>query len=542
MMNRRTVAWVGWTAVILLGCAHQAVVQPLGPPPDLVVVGELVGPAGRLPGMAVAISGDRISQVAPANELTARWPSVQRVNAPYMTAGFVDAHAHPGWVGQVSEQVDLTGVTSYEAALSLLQREAPAAGWVQGHGWDQTRWKDMPEGGWPLASDLDRVLPGRDVVLSRIDGHAVWVSSSVLGRISDWGDAASGHVTRDSKGKPSGVLVDDAMAAVPEVPTEEADVRRQLLAALGQMADAGLTGVHAMSVSDNELLALTSLAEAQSLPIRVWAFLQPDGEGAARLLAEGPRTVGRLTVGGIKTFADGALGSRGAHLHAPYADQPGHRGLPQTTLEDLTTLIHHAASSGVQVATHAIGDAGCDMVLDAVAAARSTSGVDGLRMRMEHAQVLSEGAAQRFAPLNIVASIQPRHVTSDMDWAEARVGPERMARAYAWRDLLNAGAMVAAGSDAPVEPFDPALGMWAAVTRTDDAGQPSGGFRPEQGLTAGEALEAFTWGAARAVHAEHDLGRIAPGYKADLTLWTTTRDQWKVMGIIVDGAFALNEE
>ena len=276
------------------------------------------------------------------------------------------------------------------------------------------------------------------------------------------------------------------------------------------------------------------------MPIRVSAYLEGGAEGTDALLDEPPDQEGLLTVVGVKHYIDGALGSRGAALFADYSDRPGHLGLLVQSADELTARARRAHEAGYPVAIHAIGDCGIATALDSIAAAQ---GVDRtLRDRVEHAQVIREQDVARLVALGVVASMQPTHATSDMPWAEARVGPERLRGAYAWRTLMDAGALVVFGSDAPVEAHRPALGMYAAITRQDASGQPEGGWTPEQRLTIVEALRAFSEGPARAIGRD-DLGVIRAGAVADLTIVASDPTglspasirELAIVGTIVDG-------
>ncbi len=281
---------------------------------------------------------------------------------------------------------------------------------------------------------------------------------------------------------------------------------------------------------------LESLDAEGALPLRVWAYVMPDSEAAGRLVTRGPWRGQRLAVVGIKHFIDGSLGSRGAWLHDDYADQPGHRGSPQGTVEVLAKDVVAGLKMGVQTAVHAIGDAGVDAALQAFSRARAEVPHIAARLRVEHAQVLSPGALSRFAQLGVVASMQPTHATSDMPWAGDRLGPQRLGRAYAWQDVLRAHAPLAFGSDFPVESYEPRLGLWAAVTRTAADGTPPGGWMPRQKLAIDQAVDAFTSGAAWAVEEQTRLGQLSPGFLADLSLWDVDeRGMWWPVGVLVEG-------
>jgi predicted amidohydrolase YtcJ len=517
--------WCG--ALFLFGCAARQ-------PPDLLVHGTLIGPGAPSGPSAILIRDQRITAVIPASAISRHLgPETVVIEAEVITPGLVDAHGHPGWYAQTLRQVDLRDAPTYAAALDRI-RAATGFGPIEGHGWDQNDWPDVPEGGWPLATDLLSATGGRPALLTRVDGHAAWATPDLLVALPRQ-DPPGGKVVRDPTGLPTGVLIDAAMG-LASLSISQEQREDDLAAALHRLTRLGLTGVHAMSVSDEELAALTALDGRGALPMRVWCFVQPASAAAARLLSEGPWRTERLAVVGIKTFVDGALGSRGAWLHEDYADLPGHVGLPQASVEQLAALSASALKVGAQVAVHAIGDAGVDATLEAFARARQAVPGSTARLRVEHAQVLSASALSRLAAPGLVVSMQPTHATSDLAWAGQRVGPGRLQRAYAWRSVLAAGGRLAFGSDFPVELPDPALGLWAATRRATPQGEPAGGWTPEQRLSEPEAVDAFTAGAAYAVHDEDRLGAFVVGQLADLSLWTRSANgALEPAGVVIDG-------
>ncbi|MCO4747606.1 MAG: amidohydrolase [Proteobacteria bacterium] len=525
---------------LLLSCAPTgSQVAETPPAPLLAFVGHIGDDKS-----AVLVRGDRIEKVVAADDpLVGSADHV--VKSDRITAGFVDAHAHPMGLGRTLATLDLAGIQTYAGTLERI-RSWKGDGWVTGRGWDQNDWADAPSGGWPLAADLERVAPGKKVALRRVDGHAVWVSPAVLadaGITKDTADPEGGRILRDDAGAPTGVLVDTAMGLV-EVPKWGDDQAEAALRdALDAIAAAGLTGVHDMGVGDQSLALYTKLDEKGELKVRIWAYLHPDSEAAKRLLDEGPWRGDKFSVVGIKAYADGALGSRGALLSAPYSDEPGHSGLAVTPAAELAELSASCLKAEAQLAVHAIGDLAVTQVLDGFEAARAAHPDAKALLRVEHAQIVNPKDRERFAGLNVVASMQPTHATSDMPWAEERLGPDRVGWAYTWRSLQQEGALVAFGSDFPVESVSPALGMWAATTRTDAHGMPEGGWTPDELLTRDEAVQAFTLGAARAVQ-EAELGALEAGFRADLTLWREDRIQagrWIPAATVVDGDIVWRE-
>ncbi|MHC5149681.1 amidohydrolase [Stenotrophomonas rhizophila] len=444
--------------------------------------------------------------------------------------GLIDAHAHLMFLGGTLMQADLTGATSTQDIVVRLQRFAAdnPEGWLLGSGWDQNRWPDKQ---FPTVADLDTAFPDRPVWLGRIDGHAGWGNSAALRAVArqpgqralkgSW-QPAGGRIVRDAKGQPSGVFVDEAMTLVQAaIPTPSDAAREQMLTrALDKAVSHGLTGVHDMGVSRADLALMRRFADAGTLPLRIDAYADGNGDALADLCAQGAyqHPGGRLEMRGVKLFMDGALGSRGAALLADYSDDPHNRGLLVTSPAEFETAVRKADTCHVQVATHAIGDRGNRIALDTYARVLGERRSSDHRWRIEHAQVVALEDIPRFAQLGVIASMQPTHATSDMGWAQDRVGPERILGAYAWRRMLGSGARLALGSDFPVEQVDPRLGLYAAVTRQDRAGQPPGGWQPDQRLTAAEALRGFTADAAWAGHDEAQVGRLQPGLHADFVV------------------------
>lgn len=460
---------------------------------------------------------------------------VRRIDAGGKTVlpGLIDAHGHVLSEGQLKSQADLRGSESVAAAVARVRQFAaanPADRWVIGQGWNQVLW---PGKQFPTARDLDAVVADRPVMLSRVDGHAVWVNSRALeisGIHRATPDPQGGQIVRDSEGEATGVLVDSAIALVDKhvpAPTDE-DLQRFLRVAMSELAALGLTGVHDAGISIRDYEAYRALGQSQQLPIRIYAMLA-DGESARAVIAQGPKPTefdDRLQMRAVKAWVDGALGSRGATMLQDYSDQPHHRGLALYTAEQIATLADLTAGKGWQLNIHAIGDAGNRLTLDTFEHEMTPTLRASLRPRIEHAQVIAPEDIPRFAKLGVIASIQPTHATSDMNMAEDRVGPQRIRGAYAWRSLLDSGARLAGGSDFPVELPNPFLGLYAAVTRQDGDGNPPGGWYGKEKLTREEALRLFTIDAAYASFMEDRVGSLEPGKWADFIL--IDRDYFKV--------------
>ncbi|MEO0996190.1 MAG: amidohydrolase, partial [Pseudomonadota bacterium] len=458
-------------------------------------------------------------------ELAGKHPDATRVDGRGRTVvpGLIDAHGHVSGLGFAAERVDLVDVPSLSAATNAVAAFAaanPDTAWVLGRGWNQVLWDGD---GFPTAADLDAAVPDRPVWLRRIDGHAGWANTAALaaaGIDETTATPTGGRILTDADGRPSGVLIDAAMQLVEAVipPPGDADLERVISAALARLASRGVTSVHDAGVPIAETRVYRRLAGRGAMPVRVYAMLA----GAGRHLDAFGEPLhdaggGFLTIAGVKLYADGALGSRGAALLADYSDEPGNRGLLFADTAALAADIRKSNAAGFQAAVHAIGDAANKVVLDAFERAQGDD-AGALRNRIEHAQIVRREDLERFAALEVIASMQPIHATSDKNMAEDRVGPTRILGGYAWRSMLAAGAVVAAGSDFPVEPENPLFGLHAAVTRKDRGGQPDGGWYPDEALTREQALRAFTYHAAYAARQEGWLGQLAAGMKADFVV------------------------
>ena len=455
--------------------------------------------------------------------------AVQRIDGAGATLlpGLIDAHGHVSALGKMAASVNLTGSGSEAEAVERVAgflggAADQEAGWIQGWGWNQVLW---PGQAFPQRRSLDALPTDRPMALSRVDGHALWLNSAALaaaGIDRNTPDPEGGQILRDADGDATGVLVDNAMDVVFEA-MGEPDVTAledQLVLGLRTAAATGLTAVHDAGISARSLRAYRNLQKSGRLPIRSYVMLSVLDPANDEALAAGPTRSedGMLSVRSVKISADGALGSRGAALHADYSDQPGHRGLLLLSEEELTRHMQRSVAAGFQVNVHAIGDLANSRVLDEFEALNTDPAVRALRHRIEHAQILRPVDVERFAGLAVIASIQPTHATSDKNMAGDRLGEERLRGAYAWNTLLESGAQLAGGSDFPVEPPNPLYGLHAAVTRRDREGEPLGGWRPQEKLSREASLSLFTEWAAYAGHEEQTLGRLLPGYAADFVL------------------------
>jgi hypothetical protein len=432
--------------------------------------------------------------------------------------GLIDAHAHLMLLAKGRLELRVAHLPSEAAVGDVVRRAAAGAApgeWLTGRGWDQTLW---PGREFPTRASLDAAAPANPVALTRVDGHALWANSAALRRAGvdrHTGDPAGGLVMKDRDGEPTGVLLDTAMEllrAVIPAPSE-ARFESALVDAIAECLAKGLTGVHEMGADLTTLAAYRRLVERGRFPFRNYAAVS--GKKAWAEYRERGREVmgdGRVTVGAIKLWLDGALGSRGAALHSPYCDDPANRGLVLIPPAELERTLHEARAAGFQACVHAIGDRANSLALDAM----ESVGVAGQRFRVEHAQILTADDIPRFTRLGVIPSMQATHCTSDMRWAGERLGPERLDGAYAWRSLLATGTIIAGGSDFPVEDPNPFHGLYAAVTRRSLDGTDV--WQPSQCMTREEAVRSFTSWNAWAAGQEHDVGSLEAGKRADLVV------------------------
>ena len=437
--------------------------------------------------------------------------------------GFFDAHGHVMGMGFGALTLDLSGTRSLAEALAKIARYAadnPNRQWIIGNGWNQESWG---LGRFPTAAELDAIVPDRPVFLSRVDGHAAWVNGSAMkaAGILAGTKSPSGGTIEKVGGKPSGIFVDAAMdlfsQAIPAPRPVESDL------ALGKAQEIllanGVTSIADMGTTMQDWQSFRRAGDAGQLKIRIISYaagidnmIAIGGPGPSPWLYDD-----HLRLAGVKLYIDGALGSRGALLKQPYADKPGETGLAMVTSAQLKNKMSRAAMDGFQTAVHAIGDKANDEILSAIEELRYTYKGDR-RWRVEHAQIVDPADIKRFVATGTIASMQPVHQTSDRLMAEARLGPDRLAGAYAWKSLLDSGAKLAFGTDVPVESSDPFAGLAAAMTREDAAGQPFGGWMPSERLNREQAWHAYTNGAAYAAFAEDRLGSLEPGKRADFLI------------------------
>lgn len=436
--------------------------------------------------------------------------------------GLTDSHLHLFSLGFSLMNLDVSGersISSIQKKLLKFSIENRSQKWLKGRGWDQNLWMVKE---FPSFSDLDRIVKDKPVVLTRIDGHAIWVNSITLERagINKFTpDPPGGKILRDEKGNPTGVFIDKATDLITRhIPEpDELEMTQALKLAVKACNQVGLTSIHDAGTTLSEIKVLKENLNEPWFNLRVYSLVSTDSVTWGIYKKKGSE-IGlgddRLTIRGVKIYADGALGSRGAWLLEDYSDQPGNHGLPQINRKQLEKIVMEAVQCGMQPAIHAIGDAANQLSLDVFRKFSETTTIDH-RFRIEHAQIVASKDLARFGAEKVIASMQPVHATSDMAWAVNRVGFERIRGGYAWRSILDDGGILSFGSDAPVESVNPFWGIYAAVNRQDHNGYPTGGWYPGEALSVKEALSAFTEGANFAGFNEKSLGKIKPGFHAD---------------------------
>jgi predicted amidohydrolase YtcJ len=440
--------------------------------------------------------------------------------------GMVDAHAHLLGLGQSLRTVNLFGAKSYDEVIARVVERAkglPAGQWLLGRGWDQNQWGDTR---FPTHEALSRAVPNNPVWLTRVDGHAGLANAAALraaGVTAASVDPSGGKIERAAADEPTGVFIDNAKSLVEQsipAPSRE-DTRRAIREAIAESQRWGLVGLHDAGESKATIDLMEEMAKAGEIPFRLYVMIGDDSAAVAHYLRRGPQSAlydNHLWIRAIKLYADGALGSRGAALLEPYSDDPNNRGLLLSAPAHIQDVASRALRSGFQVATHAIGDRGNRIVLDAYDKALQANPTSDHRFRIEHAQIINHDDIPRFAELGVIPSMQAVHQTSDMYWAGSRLGASRLLGAYAWRSLLNTGVVVPNGSDFPVEAVNPLLSFHSAVSRQDAENWPAAGWMPEQRMTREEALKAMTIWPAYAGFQEAMMGSLTPGKLADFVV------------------------
>jgi len=481
----------------------------------------------------VAIHNGRIVATGMRGELLGEYQARRIIDLKGKTVvpGLTDGHAHMNGLGELLQSINLVGIGSRAEVVAVVHKRANEMSpgqWIYGRGWDQNLW----EGGqFPTAQALDEAAPRNPVILGRIDGHAVWVNSramEIAGISLSTPDPQGGRIIRDAGGNATGIFIDKAKPLIEDFfpPQSPDELERSILLASQACVRMGLTEVHDMNDS-LEIDVYKKLIGENKLPLRIYAAL--DGTSSPWMSGKFSRPItgfgndakhpsDMLTVRAMKLYMDGALGSRGAALFEEYNDDPGNRGVTYMGEKELEVAVMASAQKGFQACVHAIGDRANHIVLNVYERVLKAMPAGDYRFRIEHVQVLSRDDIRRFKELAVLPSMQPVHCTSDMYWAEARLGPERVKGAYAWRSILDTGTPIIAGSDFPNDDMSPLHGFYAAITRSDKSGYPADGWHGHQKMTREEALKSYTLWPAYGAFQEETKGSIQYGKYADFTV------------------------
>jgi predicted amidohydrolase YtcJ len=484
---------------------------------------------------AMAIKDGRIVELGPEREVLNRYRAADTYDAAgqVIVPGLIDGHCHFLGYGLNKQKVDLHGARSWDEVLERAQAFAdahPGATWLLGRGWDQNLWADRT---MPDNARLNALFPDRPVLLQRVDGHAAVVNEAAMKAVGLDPDAAvEGGLVVKRDGRATGLLVDNAVNVFQAIfdQADEATKRKALLDAQADCFAAGLTMVVDAGLDTGSIALIRRMQQEGALKMRIYAMVADAPANLAHFARTGPIADERLWVRSVKVYADGALGSRGALLKAPYHDHAGHHGLQLASREHFAEVAKWCKDHGFQMNTHCIGDSANKLLLDVYA--EVLGGTNDLRWRIEHAQVVSPSDRPLFARYSIIPSVQPTHATSDGPWAGDRLGPERIGHAYAYKDLLQELGLLALGTDFPVEGIDPLQTFRSAVLRQAADGWPEGGYHVENALSREEALRGMTLWNALATFTEKEVGTLEAGKRADFTvldrdLLTVPADQLK---------------
>lgn len=470
---------------------------------------------------AMAVKDGKIVETGLSGEIVKKYDTDQLIDLSGFNIypGFIDAHCHFLGYGKNLLSADLSATNSFEEILEIMKDHAGKSSglWLTGRGWDQNRWADKQ---FPEKTSLDLLFPDRPVLLTRIDGHAALANSKALnmGKIYKNSKVNGGEFVKNEKGELTGILIDNAIQYVSKfIPSiTQQEIESVLLAAQADCFAAGLTSVHDAGLDKRIIEIIQKLNNEDKLKMRIYAMLQPSTSNLENYLYKGIHKTEYLHIRSLKLFADGALGSRGARLIEPYSDDKQNYGLFTTNETVLREICETAYKFGYQVNTHCIGDAANRLMLHIYGDILKEK--NDKRWRIEHSQVIHPDDFIFFSKYSIIPSIQTTHATSDMHWAENRLGPERVKYAYAYKKLLDTNGWLPNGSDFPVESINPLYGFYAAISRKDHKGYPAEGFQKENALTREEALKAMTIWAAKAAFEEVEKGSLEPGKLADFVV------------------------
>lgn len=476
---------------------------------------------------AIAFTDDKIDKIYSAKDALPSSNKITIIDGEGKTLipGLIDSHGHILSYGLSLLRADLVNTISEQDAINKTldyAKNNTGLTWIQGRGWNQTQW---PSNAFPTAESLDKHFPDQPVWLERVDGHAGWANSTAMAMAGITKDTVSpdgGEIIKDKNGMPTGVFIDNAMDLINKsiAPLTVKEQKQVLVKAMDSLASFGLTSVHDAGIDTDNLNAFKALSQENAMSIRVNAMLYLPSPNWQQTLASGQYRSkdDMFTFNSVKIQADGALGSRGAALIEDYSDHAGHKGLLLNTPKEFENLVDTSMRLGFQVNSHAIGDHANKLVLDTYEKYIKATKTGALRHRVEHAQVLRIEDIPRFAELDVIAAMQATHATSDKNMAQDRLGPDRILGAYAWRKLLDANAVIAAGSDFPVESPNPFFGLHASITRQDHKNSPQGGWFADEKMTPLESFKSFTLDAAYSGHQENIIGSLAKGKKADFIL------------------------
>lgn len=509
-----------FTGLLLAGCTMQK--EPI----DLLITDATIYTVNESFDIhqAMAIKEGKVIATGSKKAIEKRYAPVEvrSLKGKFIYPGWYDAHAHFTGYGLTLREVDLMGTTSRQEVIQRCRAYAEtfSGEWITGRGWDQNDW---PQKIFPTKEELDAAFPDRPVILRRVDGHAAWANSRALelGGVTALTQVEGGSVAIKN-GEPTGILIDNAYDLIAQKipkPTDK-EIAEALLEAQKNCFAVGLTSVSDAGLDANEVQVIDSLMKQGELKMRVNAWLNPTKENFTTYLEKGVQQNERLTLGTLKLYADGALGSRGARMQKDYSDDPGNRGLFVTTPDSLKVLCEKALEHDFQVAIHCIGDAANHVVLGIYGDLLEPG--NDRRWRIEHAQIIDPKDFDQFGKYGIVPSVQTTHATSDMPWAEERLGAERMEGAYSYQTLLQQNGWIPNGSDFPVESINPLFGFFSGVARKDHSGWPEEGFQIAEGWSREQALRAMTLWAARSGFEERFKGSLEPGKVADFVV--TSKD------------------
>lgn len=469
---------------------------------------------------AFAVKDGKIVELGAERAIMNKYDAPEIIDAKkqFVYPGFIDGHCHFLYYGLGLGIADLVGTKSWDEVIEKMKSfsENNDVEVIYGRGWDQNDW-EIEE--FPDNTRLNELFPDRPVILYRIDGHAIIVNDYALKMANiEVGQNVEGGKVEVSDGKLTGVLVDNAMDLIEKnvAPIVDEDIQKALLAAQKNCFEVGITSVDDAGLDRSKIELIDAMQKEGSLKMRIYAMISDRPDNLNYYFSNGPVKTDRLNVRSVKAYADGALGSRGASLLKPYSDKPEEWGFLLASFEHYDSLAASCYENGFQLNTHCIGDSANRYLTDVYA--KILGGTNDLRWRIEHAQIVEESDIQKFSDYSIIPSIQPTHATSDMYWAEERLGKERMNEAYPYQSLLQANGMVALGTDFPVENIDPLLTFYAAVSRKDLKGYPEGAFLPEQKLSRKEALLGMTIWNAIANFEENEKGSLELGKFADFVI------------------------